>query len=54
MDDDKDRQTVAGQLQEQQRAWQVCWTVIYMPCPKVGIGPVLAIQPKLEQGMIDS
>ena len=30
MEDDKDQQTVAGQLQEQQQAWQVCRAEIWI------------------------
>lgn len=42
LDDDEDRQTVSGQLQEQQRAWQVCQSDNYLWSPQVAWCPVLA------------
>ena len=38
MDNDEDRQTVSGQLQEQQRAWQVCQINVHLWCPSGSMG----------------
>ena len=53
-DGEVDRQTVSGQLQEQQRAWQVCQMHTFLCCPKGCMQSLRTGQTRLEQGRTDS